>query len=303
MESYYRTTHQLMSSLGLQIKTQNDWKLFKLLKWITVAIPFVAMTQEIVTFLSDVPTANKIFEFPCFLAVAESVIAVVTILRNREKLEKLMTNLNQLYEDMEPLEKKVYQKFVWKHRKSAMFFGTLAMNCIYMFNIIPIGRMMYSKYVDGISISLYPFFLWFPFDNLQYFISTYLYEVYCGHITVLLLVISLQLFILIVSQIVAQFNYLGKKIEIVINSFDGTKATMKERKKFYEDLKAIVETHCKLTDYSRQVSEIFGLICFALVTFGCIIICFTGFAAAVSFLLPKRFEIKILVKLLILDDC
>lgn len=95
----------------------------------------------------------------------------------------------------------------------------------------------------------------------------------------LITVVTLQLFILLVSQIVGQFKYLGDTLKSEIDSFANEEIS---RETLKDIVRKIVEKHCDLIDYSYQLENIFSLVCFSIVSFGCITICFTGFAVAVS---------------------
>lgn len=229
--------------------------------------------------MSNAPAIDKVCEFPCFLLVAEIVLEVWTLTFYREKLSKLLNDMTQIYEEMNPTEKKSYDKFIWKYRNISLSFGALSMFCVYTFNIQPMGRVLYAEYVNDVIIRLYPFHLWFPFDNLKYYYTTYIYEVYVGHSNMLVMAICLQLFILIVVQVSGLFISLGEKLKNIIDAYVKKEITEEILR---ENIEKIIETHCKLIDYSDQISSIFGNMAFAMISLGCVIICFTGFAVAVS---------------------
>lgn len=268
-----------MSSIGLSIGEGHDGKLANVLKISTLIILLLTILQESLVVLSSAPVIHKICTFPCILNVSESVFEVVTVLWYRKRLTRLLNVLNHLYEEMTDAERKSYVEFVSMYRKLAIYFGVMAMYCVYVFNFLPIGLMLFQKFHNGVSVKLYPYFFWWPFDSFKYFVSTYIYEMYCGHLTVIVMVIALQLFILIVTQIIASFKFLGERIERNISDFESGKATNQE---FRSNMRRVVDNHCELISLCKEVNSIFRFISMAHVVFGCVIICFTGFAVVVS---------------------
>lgn len=178
MDKYFDVTFQLLSSLGLRIHGGDNGKLSHLLKIVTVAIPFTVSVQESMTVIFDASYVHKICEFPCLLIVLEAVVEVY----NRHKISDLLSNLDKFYQDMSPSEKKSHEKFVGRYRQLALSFGPIAMLTVYSFNLLPLGRTLYSKYVDGEAVKYFPYYFWFPFDQFTYYATTYIYEVYCAHL-------------------------------------------------------------------------------------------------------------------------
>lgn len=282
MDSYYDPTFKLLASVGLRISKERDGILFGVIKLPTIVFLFITILQELFFIvLTDKPASEKICDFPCIMLASESIIEVFTILWHRKRIAKVLSELDLLFAEMSEVEKKNFVQFITKYRKVAIYFGIMALSCVSAFNLLPIVRVLYAWYVHGMSIRLYPFFFWWPFDSLQYFASTYIYEIYCGHLTVTTMVAAIQFFVLIVAQIVAHSNHLGSKLKTAIEKFQSKEITLQA---YESNVKAIIENHCKLISYSNQITDMFGFVCFAIVSLGSIIICFTGFALLVSWI-------------------
>lgn len=278
MDSYYSVVFALMASIGLQIKLTNKGKAFNFRKAITIAVPLMTVFHETATLVSNAPSLHKVYEFPCLCLVLEDVVSMFTLLWNRQKISNIISFLEKLCQDMTPDDKRKYEKVLTRSKRIATGYGVMAMSATYIFNLLPMGRMIYSKYINGVSISLSPFYFWFPFKKENYFVATYIYEAYCAHTNVMLMLTSLQLFILIVTQLAISFECLGKDITRIINSCEQKEFPKKLLK---QKVKEIVQRHSELIEYSDNVSNLFCIIAFFSISIGCVIICFTGFAIAV----------------------
>lgn len=282
MDSYFDKTFKLMATMGLRIHDKKDGILFRMLTLITIGVPFSSAIQEIATLFVDTNIDHKMREFPCLLVVCEAIVEIFTILRSRTILSKLLNDLDGLYQDMSEKEKEIHDKFTLKYQKLAFVYGAIALFAVCSFNILPAVRTLHSAYFDEIPVSYSPFFFWFPFNKQDYLVQTYLYEALCGYTSVMVSVMWLQLFILLVSQIAGQFRHLSEKLVNIINAYDDEKLTESPKESLNASVRDIIVNHCKLIEYTEKVDEIFGLVCFVIITLGCIMVCFTGFCVAVS---------------------
>lgn len=271
--------------MGLSLDPKNRGYLLKLWTIISIIIPFSSSFQEFLTVLLDPDIIHKICEFPCCLMVCEAVVEVITLLRRRKDIGKLLSDLDELYKEMSLGEKNNFENFIFKYQKFAKIYGIIGMTAVYAFNLLPAFRMIYSKYIAGVFAYYSPFYFWYPFNEEDHFTITYFYELLSGHTNVLLSVISLQLFILITTQISGHFINLGEKLQNDIIAFNEKKLT---KENFNKSIRKIIENHIKLLDCSDRVADIFGLICFFIISLGSIMICFTGFCVTVSFNLILR---------------
>jgi len=285
MDSYYTTTFRLMSSIGIKINSAEENIFYTIVKVSSVVILILSVAQESLFILSDELLIQKICVFPCMLCVIEGLFKILTIMINRDKIKLMLGELDELHEDLNKAQKEKFREFVWTMRRFAVFFLFIGMLTVYFFNIFPIGLMLVSWFKYGKRIYLYPFFYWWPFDNIRFFLATYIYEVYCGHLTVVGLVVVDQLFMLLLAQIFGHFKQLSESFRSLVES------KHQDNEVFRRELKKLVDIHIKLSRHGDVMNSVFGFTCMLRVFFGSMTICCTGFLIVVSFVSSMRFSL------------
>jgi len=279
MESFYKVTFTLMSSIGLQIEKKNENVFTKLLRASSFLILVCSIFQEFMfIIMGDTPVVQKITAFPCMLYVTSAIPKFIAFTKSREVLKAIISDLNQMHDKLEPKSRASYQTFVLKLHRFLVILSVCAFICVCLFNLMPIPIMWITYSISGKWTYMYPYFFWWPFDAVQIFKTTFIYQFYCGQVTIIAVITVEQLFMLLITQISGHLRVLAEDVASFINEHKNDKDF---EKKFKTQLKKFVETHNKLIDHANAINDIFGTSILIQLLFVSLIICFTGFLVVV----------------------
>jgi odorant receptor len=280
MDGFYQIALRCMAGIGLNFGHYKDWSTqtwIKVIMYINLLVVASTLLQEFV-FLVDSRnlTVQRLCVVPCILNVGEAAFKYINGIYHGKEIKRVMNSLDEIYDKMNREEKSRFKVFSFKLRRIAIFFGSTNMIVIWLFNLLPIILMLNNYFSSGIWVFLYPFFFWWPFKSTDYFISTYLYQVYCGQIATFQMLILDVLYMMIVSQIVTHYRHLGESFNNFITSASESKENMQEYNKKFRYL---VEIQIKLNSNCDSINKIYGLPHLVHVCFATLIICFTGLLA------------------------
>jgi hypothetical protein len=122
-----------------------------------------------------------------------------------------------------------------------------------------------------------PYEFWWPFDTDKYFIPTYLFQIYCGHVFMAVPIIMDQVFLQILAIIIAHFDRIGDKIMKIID--EASKKTVKTTEL---QMKKLVENHIELSELFEELNSIYKIPFLVQIFQASVVICLIGFNVMVS---------------------
>jgi hypothetical protein len=278
MENFYKNVLHLMAGIGLNLGhfQQKYMKIgIKFLMYFNSIAITLTILQEAI-FLGDErnPIVPRLCVIPCMLSVGEAFVKYFNGLHHAEKIKTVMDNLDKIYNQMENDEKTRFKMRSFRLRKIAVWFGCANMIVVWIFNLFPILTMLKVFITDGIWVQIYPFPFWWPFNNADYFISTYLYQVYVSQIGTIQMLIVDVLYMMIFAQVASHYKHLSESFSDLIEKIKDMKTI---DKKSEEKLKNLVEPQVELNNNCNMINEIFGFAILLRVFVACLNICLTGF--------------------------
>jgi hypothetical protein len=278
MENFYKIVLKMMAGIGLNLGhfDQRYMKIgLRFLMYFNIIVSSLTLFQEAI-FLGDErnPIVPRLCVIPCILNVGEAFVKYLNGLYHAEKIKIVMDSLEKIYNQMENEEKTRFKARSFRLRKIAVFFGSTNMIVVWIFNLFPIIMMLKIYFTNGIWVQIYPFPFWWPFNNLDYFISTYLYQVYVGQMCTIQMLIVDVLYMMILAQVATHYKHLG----INFNNFIDNVSEMKKiDEKSMEKFKTLVEVQVELNKNCNIINGVYGGAFLLHVMFSSLIICFTGF--------------------------
>lgn len=271
MDNYYKTTLRTLAGLGINLGHFKN-KFIKIIMLINLVVSFLTLLQECLFLIDEKQLMiQRTCVVPCILNVFEAAFKYCNGIYHDDKIKKVMDSLDEVYEKMEEDEKARFKTASFKLRRLAVFFGSTNMIVVWIFNLFPIIMMLKIYIQMGVVVYLYPFFFWWPFNSTDYFISTYLYQVYCGQMATLQILIFDVLYMMILCQIIVHYRHLSASFNKLID--DLARSPSKESKARFNYL---VEVQLKLNADVDLMNRIYGAPLLLHVLLASLIICFTG---------------------------
>lgn len=277
MDSYYERTLSIISINGLNFG-KNKAIFWTILSFVNlVGITLTAVQEVLYPIFEKSRLLDKLISVPGILIAIEAGIKLYNGIRNKERIKQLMNTLDDLYLEMDSVEQVDFRRRSFKLRQPAVFFGSGYIVLSTVCNTLPVFVMIAIYCARNEWIYIYPYHFWFPFDNIKYFVATYIYEVYECLICATGVVGLDVLCAMLVALIGTHFHHLRLKFQNLINeASEDYNYTMKHK----EELTRLVNIHLCLNQQCNILNDIFGFSFFLRIIFSSFVICCSGFAAA-----------------------
>lgn len=243
--------------------------------FIYLAIFFLTGVQEILFLLDEKsPMVDKLASISSILMMFEATVKFSNGLRHHRRIKKVMDELDETYQKMEPEDQERYKALALSLRKIAHVFFSFYLVAVWCFFTFPVAIMLKIKYFSDEWVQLYPFFFWWPFKHQNFYFLIYVYEIFVGQVSEFAAVMFDMLYMMILAQIVAQYRYVRDSFTALIEGISEAKGYGTKHKERFAQL---VELQSKLNKHCDDLNDIFGVVFFVRVTLTSIIICFSGF--------------------------
>lgn len=279
MKIYYGFTGKVLLTLGIDIDQTSKHKvLMSVLRHSTPFLIFLCSLQLVFSFIFEKADDFMNLEALCttFFTI-QSLIKNLTVVINQKKLSSLRNRLNILFETFDNDEKTKSLIYLRRIRNICYKLFVWAMIVIWSINLLPLITMFYSYVVGSKVVRSFPYQMWYPFYSFSYYFSVYFYNLYVGQIFMISQIIMDHYFVLIVFDLVAHFDQLGEKFQIVINEAS-EETSVENRKRF----KTLIENHAALIDISDELNKVYGIALLVLVLTSSFIVAVVGFIITVS---------------------
>lgn len=274
MNGYYESVFKIFILIGIDFRSE-DVKFFYSALLINLFFSIFGGAQEVLFLLNpDNLLLEKFTSVPCVLLAFEALIKHVSVIYYSQRIKKIILELNKIYEMMEPSDQNNFKTESLKLRKISHNFFFCNYGLVIFFLVSPILAMAQVYLTTGVQVYLYPYFLWWPFDHLNYFVSTYFYIILSANFISFQATIFDVLFMMILAKVVAYYRYLSRSFVKLLEQLDGTN---NDNKKLNAQLGSLVDLQQTLSHQCNEMNEIFGSVFLARVIFASLIICFGGF--------------------------
>lgn len=274
MEKYYGKSLKVILALGLKMGNF-EGKHFKKLLFINLLFSVLTIIQE-VKFITDADN-NLIEKFTVVPGILNCTLALTKFINSiyyRDRIERVMETMNQLYENIKSKDREAVDIALTKLKKVSNAFGTGYISISLVLCVAPLLKMLQIYLSDGALVLLHPYCCWFPFDWDEYFVSTYLYQCYCGVVSAAQSIIFDVLYTLILSQIVAHFSHVKNSFKQLLEEISETGTSNVEHRNRFGQL---IELQLVLHQQCSELNEIFGLTYLTHFLIMSLSICFSGF--------------------------
>lgn len=277
MDGYYTIALRCMAGIGLNFghfKGLRTQKLIKVLLKVNLLVTLISVLQQVIFLVDDKNLSmQRLCVVPCILNVGEAATKYINGIYYGVQIKAVMDSLGEIYDKMNAAEKLRFKVSSFKLRRIALFFGYANLSVIWIFNLLPIIMMLKIFLSANVWVKIYPFFVWWPFESTNYFISTYLYQIYSGQMATFQMLTLDVLYMMILSQIVTHYRHLSDNFNKFIEKASESKSITQQDK---EEFKYFVEVQLKLNSHCDEMNRIYGLPLLVHVFFATLIICFTG---------------------------
>jgi len=177
MENFYKISFQMMTAFGLTIERDKEtWKLF-IVRLSSIIVLSLTVVQEMAFTLGNNPLIDKIILFPCMICVMEGYVKVLTIIRFKDKLKDMIDYLDNLYTNMDKKDQVEFANYASRFRTFSTLFGIMSLTTVHLFTLFPVVVISASYFMNGTFSYIYPFFFWWPFDSIKYYVPAYIYQI------------------------------------------------------------------------------------------------------------------------------
>lgn len=274
MEKYYGKSLKVILALGLKLGNFQG-KHYKKLLFLNLFLSVVTIVQLVEFLLID--ENNLIDKFTVVPGVLNCTLALtkfVTSIFHQKRIKHVMETMNELYEKIESGDRKIFHTSLKKLRRVSITFGAGYLSISSALCLAPLLKMLQKYYADGTLFLIHPYFCWFPFDWNEYFVSTYLYQCYCGIMSAAQSIIFDVLYTLILTQVVSHFSHVKNSFNQLINEMSETENIKDEHRKRFREL---INLQLILHQQCDELNDIFGLSYFTHFLIMSLSVCFSGF--------------------------
>lgn len=271
MEGYYDILLKFIFLIGLDLKNSK----IKLRVVITLAAVVSTILQGLVFFLNEKNALiDRFNSVPCFVFPAEGFVKMIVALYHHIQIKKVMESLDLIYFNMEAIDREKVKATAFSLRKIVQIYSFACIFIVVIYNLSPCIIMAQVKLSTGEWIFLYPYFFWWPFEPLDYYFFTYLYEAVIGCISANVVVTADLLFLLMLVQLVSHFRHLhGSFHDLIVEISETKELGRKQRDKF----KVLVDIQSELNEKCDEMNEIFQFSVMIHFIITSIVICFSSF--------------------------
>lgn len=206
-----------------------------------------------------------------------SVSKVLIFFVNRNSASFIIKELQSLFpKTFVTQEKYKVREYIQHTNYLIRFFSVLYMLLIWMFNLLPIGDSVLTYIHTGVWKRQLPYHFWYPFDKhqLEFYIVTFIFEIWGAFNAASAAVAVNILFCAIISQICMQFTILQREL-ISLDIGDGLGNDCR-------DLRLLIQKHQRLIDLSKKMEYIFAIPLLFNYFASTFLICLSGFMAMVT---------------------
>jgi hypothetical protein len=279
MENYLKFTKKVLLSIGIDFDGDNGRKIqLGILRYFTMILVFSAVLQSFLYFyIIDPLSYVSVTPITMVLFGIQSLVKHVTIICKQKKLEEIVNRARKFSENFIAEENVKSENFLIKVEKIFDRIFKMQMSCIWIFNILPFIDMLVKYFLNQPTVKKLPYEFWWPFDHNNYFIPTYLFQIYVGHVFMAVPIIMDQVFLLILAQIIAHFERIGDKVLRIVNLSRDTPTKTTEN-----DLKTLVGNHVELSRLFDDLNQIYEIPFLVQIFQASSVICLIGFNVMVS---------------------
>lgn len=243
---------------------------------IAVFYGFLCFVKEMIYFIQHLGEENSFLvltnNLPCAGFVVLTMAKLYPVYTHRKILIQMfkdLKNMNELFHGPKISE----HNFVKISKVMMTIFTILFMILIWIFNLMPVVKMIYEVSIGEKFVRQLPYYMWYPFDVYQPYVFEVCYIIVnWGAFTCALGILTSDLLLCsFLTLICMQFQNLKNRINVII-----------DKKKSDDILKFWIENHSKLLMICKEFEKIFSFSVLVNFTGSSIIICLAGFQTVVS---------------------
>lgn len=296
MEGYYDFFQNVMLSLGIESEIKSKYSVpITLLRYSTIIFMTSLMMQSFLFYVFDdnefsyftVASISQVF------FIFQGIIKLLTVVFKNDHLIIIINRLKEVFRKLDKLEKEESSKFLKKMSKYCSYVFAMQMTCVWIFNSLPFVSFISALLRGSEFKKLFPHAIWWQFNPFEHYIPVLLFDLYLGHVMMVVQNIFDLYFVLMLADFVTHFERLGERIHVIINS-STTEKTEETRRKLHDCL----ILHDELLHLFDELNGIFENSLLVQILLSSFVVCFIGIIIIVMKTSTKTFFIYVLRTLL-----
>ncbi|CAD7077822.1 unnamed protein product [Hermetia illucens] len=208
---------------------------------------------------------------PCIGVCVGSVGKIMTVWSKKAQLKPILHQLENMFPrnlvEQEEFQIGTYRKHV---PRVIIPCTAVSMLAVWVFNLYEFFESSINYFLKGYFRKLYPYFVWYPFDdqsNIAYPL-VYLHQCYAGYVAVGSSLATDLLLCCVINQLRMHFDFISRQF---------LKMIPKGGRNDVRHMKQLIEHHIRILRISDEVNDVFGLSTLYIFVSSSLIICLTGF--------------------------
>lgn len=280
MKNYYGFIEKVLLSLGIEFEKRSKFQVpLKILRFSTPFFIFLGVIQSIMLLFPNGEKNEKFNVMPISAALfaLQSLTKSVVVIYNQEKIRKVVAQLKDIFEKLDGKEREKSSVYLRRMNKICFNVFVLQMTSIWYYSSKPLISLAISLIKQTEIEKIIPYDLWWPFDPLDYYAWVLVYQLYAYHVLMAVQNIMDHYFMLVLAEIVSNFERLGERIKNVINESEKNSFMVTRI-----NLRDCIVQHSHLLVMFDELNGFYELALLAQILSASLIICLVGYIILVT---------------------